>query len=103
MKKLYLIGNVKSYKEVNLSLRKKLYSTQIELMKLGFEVYNPCENEALIGKSKSAVIRENLKHLINSQSVYVMSDVDIKTNVEVQLANQLNMVVIQGVFLPIWA
>lgn len=101
MKKMYLIGNVSDITAVDLTVRRKHFFVQTELTKLGFDVFNPIGNPKNDEKGLYDKMRSNLTNLLNSGSVYVMPDVDIQTNLELKIANNLGLIVFQSlIYIP---
>lgn len=98
MKRLYLIGDIPN--TIDLRCEKKFYQTQIQLMKIGFNVINPLERllnkEIDIEESK----KKNLRDLMFSDGIYIMPCYKFDTskkNIELKIATDFNLIIINGI------
>lgn len=92
MKNIYIIGN-KEY-QATLFYRREFSWVQLRLEFLGFNVVNPLD----IAKSDCFITKSDLRKLIESDSVYIMSNVSLGNvgNVEVRISLCLGLYVING-------
>jgi hypothetical protein len=101
---VFIISDIKDPNEVVTTLRQRMFSIQVDLVSKGFVVFNPMD---IVDQFRSKKISKNLffkrklELLYQANAVYVMSNIDLKNNIELQIANRLNLIIIQPtVYLP---
>ena len=101
---IFIISDIKDPNDIPIPLRQRMFSIQVSLAQSGFEVFNPVD---LVDQSKSKAIsnyvffKKKLEWLYQAKAVYVMANIDLKRNIELQIANRLNLIVIQpSIFIP---
>lgn len=92
MKQAYIISNKQN--QHSLLYRREYSKAQLYLENLGFNVVNPMESEA----SYCLFTKSNLKKLIESDAVYIMSNVSLDwgNNIEMKISIGLDLIIING-------
>ena len=101
-KNIYIISSI-SYQQ-SLKYALQFFQLQRQVENLGFTVVNPIEllivNDEM---SYTYNVQDKLKKLINCGWVYIMPDVSLQkdSNIEVKISLELDVVIIQGSILEI--
>lgn len=96
--KVYIIGMIPI--EIDFSIQMEFRYVQLRLEELGFYVVNPMDLLVDKAKKKDMAVRLNIKKLLGCDAVYILPCIDFKNtqNVELLIALQLDLLMIQDVF-----
>ena len=95
---VYIISEIKDPNDVPMTLRQRMFSIQVDLVSKGFVVFNPID---ILDQYRSKKIsnylffKRKFELLHQANAVYVMSNIDLQKNIELQIANRLNLIIIQ--------